>query len=139
MVRLKMNVSKKLRCIFFCLLSNFSRYSLAVLIGVVLLSDWVGATQKGTQLRIAQQPEATSGEAIRAAAQRATVEGLQLYKQGTAKSLRQAIMKFEEALPLWRQVGDKAWQAVTLVGIGKIYDDLGDNQQALNYLNSSLP
>jgi hypothetical protein len=47
-----MNRSAKLRCIFCCSFSKFSRYSLAVLIGVVLLSDSVGATRGGTELQI---------------------------------------------------------------------------------------
>ena len=134
-----MNVSEKLRGISSCSLSNLSRYSLTILMGVVLLSDSVGATRGGTELRIAQQVEATSQEAIRAAAKRATDEGLQLYKQGTAESLRQAIKKWSEALPLIRQVEDKQGEATTLNNIGSVYDALGDKQQALNYYNQSLP
>ena len=134
-----MNINEKLRCIFFCSLANLSRYSLTILMSVVLLSESVGATRAGTQLQIAQQVEATSNEAIRAEAKAATDEGLQLYKQGTAESLRQAIKKWLLALPLWRQVGDKALEATTLNNIGRVYDDLGDKQQALNYYNSSLP
>uniref|UniRef100_UPI001F403EBE tetratricopeptide repeat protein n=1 Tax=Hassallia byssoidea TaxID=482630 RepID=UPI001F403EBE len=38
----------------------------------------------------------------------------------------------------WRQVGDKAGEATTLTGIGLVYSDLGDKQQALKYLNQSL-
>jgi tetratricopeptide (TPR) repeat protein len=66
-------------------------------------------------------------------------EASQLYEQGTAESRRQAIEKLKQALPLWRQVGDKASEATTLNNIGKVYSDLGDKQQALNYYNQSLP
>jgi len=107
-----------------------------MLVGVVLLSDSVGATRGGRELRIAQQVPATSQEAIRAAAKQAFEEGLQLYKQGTAESLRQAIKKWFEALPLQRQVGDKAGEAITLNNIGKVYDDLGEKQQALDYYSN---
>jgi CHAT domain-containing protein len=64
---------------------------------------------------------------------------MQLYQQGTAESLRQAITKFEEALPLFRAVGEKAGEAVTLNYIGFIYSALGDKQKALDYYNQSLP
>jgi tetratricopeptide (TPR) repeat protein len=90
-------------------------------------------------VRIAQQPTAISQDATRAAAERAFQEGKQLYKQGTADSLRQAIAKYEEALPLYRAVGDKAQEALTLNNIGLVYDDLGETQKALDYYNQSLP
>nr|WP_169221360.1 CHAT domain-containing tetratricopeptide repeat protein [Brasilonema sp. UFV-L1] len=38
-----------------------------------------------------------------------------------------------------KQVGDKALEATTLNNIGKVYDDLGDKQNALKYFNQSLP
>jgi tetratricopeptide (TPR) repeat protein len=64
---------------------------------------------------------------------------MQLYQQGTAESLRQAITKFEEALPLYRAVGDRRKEAVTLVYIGYIYNALGEKQKALSFFNQSLP
>ena len=88
---------------------------------------------------IAQQPAATEQEATRAAAERAFQEGKQLYQQGTADSLRQAITKFEEVLPLYRAIGDRRKEAVTLNNIGYIYNALGEKQKALEYFNQSLP
>ena len=64
---------------------------------------------------------------------------MQLFKQGTAESLRQAITKLEEALSLYQAVGDKKWEAVTLLGIGRVYSALGEMQKALEYYNQSLP
>jgi hypothetical protein len=49
------------------------------------------------------------------------MKGLQLYKQGTAESQRQAIEKWKQALPLWRQVGDKAGKLRTLT-YWQVYD-----------------
>jgi CHAT domain-containing protein/Flp pilus assembly protein TadD len=132
-----MNKGVKSRRIFWCLLPSITRYSLILLLNAVFLSS-VAAT-RSTSVQIAQRSEATSQEATRAAAKRLHDEGLQLYKQGTAESLRQGIEKWKQALPLWRQVGEKKWEALTLVGIGRIYDNLGDKQQALNYYNQSLP
>ena len=131
--------------------------SVALLIGVLLLSESVAATPKqfslllnrsegeegrGGSPRIAQQPAATSQYtqyATRAAAEQALLEGMQLYEQGTVESLRQAIAKWEEALPLFRTTGDKATEAFTLLGIGRVYDALGEKQKALDYYNQSLP
>jgi tetratricopeptide (TPR) repeat protein len=64
---------------------------------------------------------------------------VQLFKQGTAESLREAITKFEEALPLYRAVGDRREEAVSLGYIGYIYSALGEKQKALDYFNQSLP
>ncbi|MHC5913510.1 MAG: CHAT domain-containing tetratricopeptide repeat protein [Nostoc sp.] len=106
---------------------------------MVLLSDAVGATPRGTPLQIAQQPGTTSQDATRAAAERVYQEGEELYQQGTAESLRQAIGKWQEALKLWQQVDDKPGQANTLLGIGLVYSSLGEKQEALKYYNQALP
>ena len=92
--------------------------SLALFIGVLLLSESVAATPVRLGVSIAQQPAAAEQEATRAAAKRAFQEGEQLHKQGTAESLRRAIAKYEEALPLYRAAGDSRSEAVTLNNIG---------------------
>jgi tetratricopeptide (TPR) repeat protein len=106
---------------------------------LLLLSKSTAASIENDGLTIAQQSTATSQDVTRAAARKAFDEGEVFYKQGTARSLRQAIVKLEEALKLWQQVGDKAGQAVTLLFIGRVYDLLGYKQQALNFYNQSLP
>ncbi|MGI2903603.1 CHAT domain-containing protein [Tolypothrix sp. VBCCA 56010] len=132
-----MNKGAKSQRIFWCLLPSFTRYSLILLLNGVFLST-VAAT-RSTSVQIAQRSETPSTQATRAAAKRLYVEGFQLLKQGTAESLRQALEKWKQALPLLRQVGDKAVEAATLNNIGFVYNDLGDKQQALNYYNQSLP
>src|SRR3954469_23181921 len=47
---------------------------------------------------------------------------------------RQALASFEQALHLYRQAGNRASEAATLSNIGAVYDNLGDRQQALTYL-----
>jgi tetratricopeptide (TPR) repeat protein len=47
----------------------------------------------------------------------------------TAESLRSALKKYEEALPLWRSVNDRAKEAKTLHNIGDVYDSLGEKPQ----------
>ncbi|MBR8840747.1 MAG: tetratricopeptide repeat protein, partial [Stigonema ocellatum SAG 48.90 = DSM 106950] len=105
---------------------------------MILLSDMVGATPSAREFRIGQQ-SVTNQEDAKRAAQEAYQEGFKLYKQGTAESLRMAIAKLEKALELWRQLNDKANLALTLTGIGKVYDDLGEKQKALEYYNQALP
>ncbi|BAY66449.1 TPR domain protein [Calothrix brevissima NIES-22] len=106
---------------------------------LLLLSESTVASVGSYKLKIAQQPATTSQDVTRAEAERLTQEGLQLFQQGTAESLRQAIVKNQQALKLWQQLGDRKWQATILLGIGRIYDLLGDKQQALKFYNEALP
>jgi CHAT domain-containing protein/tetratricopeptide (TPR) repeat protein len=78
-------------------------------------------------MRVSQQrlAEASSGQAT-------FDEGVQLYQQKTAESLRAAIVKFEEAVQLFRAEKNPAGQAMTLLGIGRVYSALGETQKALD-------
>ncbi|QSJ19671.1 CHAT domain-containing protein [Nostoc sp. UHCC 0702] len=127
-------------------LPKLTRYSLTFLLSAVMLADTVGATPRNRGLQIAQQPETTQQNATRAAAERLSEEGLKLYEQGTAESLRQAIGKLQEALkyynqalPISRAVKDREREATTLTNIGSVYSSLGDKQEALKYYNQALP
>ncbi|CAD5978954.1 hypothetical protein PCC9214_04448 [Planktothrix tepida] len=66
-------------------------------------------------------------------------EGTELLQQGTAESLRAALGKLEAARQLYHAAGDKGKKALTLLGMGRINDDLGEKQQALDYYNQALP
>ncbi|QIR38302.1 CHAT domain-containing protein [Tolypothrix sp. PCC 7910] len=114
-------------------------YTLTCLLSVVLLSESVGAKATFKQTQIAQQPTTTQQDATRAAAMKAAEEGMALYEQGSAELLRQAIEKWQQALVLWQKVGDKELQAVTLLALGRVYSDLGEQQKALEYYNNALP
>ncbi|MBD2615063.1 CHAT domain-containing protein [Nostoc punctiforme FACHB-252] len=134
-----MKRSAKSQRVCWWFLPKLTRYSLTLLLSAVMLADAVGATPRNQGLQIAQQPGTTQQNATRAAAEQATQEGWELYQQGTAESLRQAIVKWQEALKLWQQVDDKRWEATILNNIGNVYDSLGEKQQALKYLNQALP
>ena len=73
------------------------------------------------------------------AAAEALVEGTKLYQQGTPEALRSAITKFEQALKLYREAGDRSKEIDTLTWLGGIYSELGDKQKALEYFSQSLP
>ncbi|AFY82458.1 CHAT domain-containing tetratricopeptide repeat protein [Oscillatoria acuminata] len=89
---------------------------------------------------VAQNSSSTEGSAEGSAqGDRLLVEGFQLFQQGTAESLLQALQKWEAARQAYRAAGNAASEAVALLGMGRIYDDLGDKQTALDYYNQSLP
>src|SRR5262249_54605989 len=52
---------------------------------------------------------------------------------------QQALDYYQQALPITREVGDRAGEAATLGNIGAVYDNLGDWQQALAYYQQALP
>ncbi|WP_414590075.1 tetratricopeptide repeat protein, partial [Scytonema sp. PCC 10023] len=46
---------------------------------------------------------------------------------------------YNQAFPLFRAVGDRRGEAVTLNNIGHVYDTLGEKQKGLEYLNQAFP
>ncbi|MSR84794.1 MAG: tetratricopeptide repeat protein, partial [Candidatus Latescibacteria bacterium] len=52
---------------------------------------------------------------------------------------QQALAYYQQALPLFRQVGDPSGEAATLTNLGLVYSALGDQQQALAYYQQALP
>ena len=87
----------------------------------------------------AQQQGSSPSDATEAEALKLTQEGFQLQKQGSKESLLAARKKYEAALVLWQKLEDKTGQIVTLLNIGRIYDDVGEKQKALQFYNQALP
>src|SRR6185436_15254117 len=71
--------------------------------------------------------------------ERAFKEARLLYSGGTAESLRKAVEKYEEAIPLYRAAEDRHGEALTLNNIAVIYDQLGEGQKALGSYARALP
>ena len=115
---------------------RYTSLSIAVflLCGVSGVVDSNRVLAKDDLLKIAQSPAATKENA-----ERLFKEGMKLYQQGSAESLRQAIKKWEEAILLLRAVGDRRGEAITLNNIGLVYDALGEKQKALDFYNQALP
>ncbi|MEG4057624.1 MULTISPECIES: CHAT domain-containing tetratricopeptide repeat protein [unclassified Microcoleus] len=105
---------------------------MSIALSVQLSQPIAAAVPVGKVVQIAQT---NSNEA----AEKALNEGLQLYQQGTAQALRGAIVKFEQALKLYREAGDHTREARALNNIGLVYSDLGEKQKALEYYSQSLP
>jgi tetratricopeptide (TPR) repeat protein len=96
----------------------------------------VRATEKAApagryQIRVAELRAATAQDADRISAERAFLEGEKLQAEATADTLAQAIKKYDEALRLWRSVGERQWQADTLYYLGSIYESQGNRQKAI--------
>jgi len=84
------------------------------------------------ELKIEELRTATPQDRNRVAAQKASMDAKALRNQRTAESMRRAISKFQEALSLWKTVGDDRLEAYTLQELGLIYSDLSDYQKALD-------
>ncbi|MBV6624736.1 MAG: CHAT domain-containing protein [Rivularia sp. (in: Bacteria)] len=117
---------------------SLARFGLSALLGIVLVGESISAVPKSVGVEIAQQGITDNKEVLRVEAQRLSIEGMQLLKQGTLQSLKQAINKWEKALSLWQKVEDKKWQSSIMLGIGRIYDDLGDKQQSRKLYEQAL-
>jgi CHAT domain-containing protein/Flp pilus assembly protein TadD len=87
---------------------------------------------------IAQQPVTTEQQRTKAAAEKAFAEAMQLQNQDTVESLKVSLAKYQEALQLFRGVADQHGEAKTLGSLGIVYSQLGEQQQAINYLNQAL-
>src|SRR6266404_6304748 len=73
------------------------------------------------------------------AAKRASDEAKRLSDEGSEQSLKAAIARYEQALQLYRGIGDRGSEGSTLNNVGFVYQSLGDNQKALEYYNQALP
>ncbi len=115
---------------------RYTSLSIAVflLCGVSGAVDSNRVLAKEDLLKIAQSSAATQENAVRV-----FDEGMKLYNQGSAESLRQAIQKWQEARLLYQAVGDRRGEATTLNNIGLVYSALGEKQKALDYYNQALP
>ena len=49
-----------------------------------------------------------------------------------------ALNSHQQALPIWREVGDRSGEASTLRDIGEVYDKIGQLEFTLNYLQQAL-
>lgn len=66
-------------------------------------------------------------------------EAGELRDQDSDQSVSQAKDKYEEAILLWRELGDNIKEAYTLYDLGYVYRRLGEQQKALELYNQALP
>jgi CHAT domain-containing protein/Tfp pilus assembly protein PilF len=90
------------------------------------------------KLRVESLRPGTVQDRARVAAERAFAEGEELRAEWKEESSRQAIDKFEEALVLWKSIGQRPDEADTLRTIGDVWQSLNESQKALTYYNAAL-
>src|SRR5262249_4592367 len=81
---------------------------------------------------------ATEQDKIRIAAESAESDGIQ-EKNSAQENWRQVIAKFEEALTLWRQLGDRQGELRMLASLGGEYLNIGEPQRALSCYQKAFP
>ncbi|MGM3307174.1 CHAT domain-containing protein [Anabaena sp. WFMT] len=119
-------------------LSCLNYCPLAFLVCTLLLSSPGVATTGYKSVKIAQQTQTTSSN-FKISADKAFAEADKLYQIGSVESLKQAITKFEQAVILYSQAGEKGLEALSLAYMGYIYSSLGEKQKALEFYNQALP
>jgi CHAT domain-containing protein/Tfp pilus assembly protein PilF len=90
------------------------------------------------EVKIEELRAATPQDKIRVAAERAFSEATIIGGQVTAESLRTAIEKYLEVIPMWESLGDFKQWIYTLNAIGFCHKSLGENQKALDYYSKAL-
>jgi CHAT domain-containing protein/tetratricopeptide (TPR) repeat protein len=75
----------------------------------------------------------------RIAAEKAYSEAERRRAQGSEESLHQALVAYETALPLWRDLDSPREIANTLNSIGEVYFVLGEVKKSLEYREQALP
>ena len=89
-------------------------------------------------LKIEALREATPLDAGRVAAYKLQMEAIKLHTQETPEAMRQAAGKYDAALVAWKNLGDQAGQAATLLDLGSLYFDLADAKKSFEAWDQSL-
>ncbi|MBZ5512188.1 MAG: CHAT domain-containing protein [Acidobacteriia bacterium] len=109
------------------------RLALLALLGAILPAAATSLTlSTSTASTQESQPD------TRTAADQAYAQAMQLFAQRTPDSIRQAIVKAQEALALYEHLGDAGKQAELLAGLGAASLTLGDKASAADYLRKAL-
>ncbi len=89
-------------------------------------------------IRIAEQRRAIATDLNQVSAERKVAEAESLVKQSRGDSTRSAIAKYQDALTLWREIGDRQTEAFTLLRIGNCYHNVSELNKAIDTYNQSL-
>ncbi len=140
-----MNRLKQARKLIKKRFNKVALYTLILLLAVVLSANTPGVIVSSVNYfrgqpdqQNLQQLISQSGETNRDRANNLTIQGWQLYEKGTIESLNQALEILQSARKLWQQVGDKQAEARAVLGIGRVYADLGQKQLALEHYQQML-
>ncbi|HKD40958.1 MAG TPA: tetratricopeptide repeat protein, partial [Myxococcaceae bacterium] len=92
------------------------------------------------EMTIAELRPAAPQDTARVAAERVFAEATELLEGSNAESFRKAVEKFEQALPMWRAIGDKRGEGRTLalMGFACQRHSLRDREKTTGYLTQAL-
>jgi tetratricopeptide (TPR) repeat protein len=96
------------------------------------------ATRGAYQLKVEELRAPTPQDRTRVAAIKVSTEGKRLIEQGGAQAYKLAKERNEEALPQWREIGDRFAEGQTLDNIGFLLWRLGAPAKAIEYYNQAL-
>jgi CHAT domain-containing protein/uncharacterized protein HemY len=107
-----------------------------------VLANGLNASSRGRYRLIAvQTPPGQATPALTTAAM-AEVEANQLLQQGIQQyrvsQFREALQSWEQALDIYREIGDRAGEGRALNNLGEVYRNLGDYQQAIDLYEQGL-
>jgi CHAT domain-containing protein/Tfp pilus assembly protein PilF len=91
------------------------------------------------EIKIEELRQATAEDEQRVAAEILLADGEQLQAEGRADSLRGAVKKYEQALPIFRAVGERSRESTVLARLSYIHFNLGELKKALEYDELALP
>jgi CHAT domain-containing protein/tetratricopeptide (TPR) repeat protein len=92
----------------------------------------------GSSLILASPPaiaQEVTSEERKAEGDRLFLQGAQQYR---TSQFREALQSLEQALVIYREIGNRAGEGVTLTGIGAVYERTGEYAQALDYYEQAL-
>ncbi len=89
------------------------------------------------RVRLEVKAAASAQDKQRMTAERLLVDVAKSFHQG-AGALATTIEKARQALTIWRELGDRHWEAATANIIGQAYVTVGTSEQAIEALNQAL-
>lgn len=90
------------------------------------------------EIKITKLRTATAQDKAAVAGLRLFAEAIELERKSDAESIRKAIAKYQESLPLWHATGMVSWEANVLSMIGHDYMYLGEKQKAFDFAGQGL-
>jgi CHAT domain-containing protein/lipopolysaccharide biosynthesis regulator YciM len=97
-----------------------------------------GAEPGSYEVKIEELRPALEADRYRINAQRLWTEGMGLKVQNSNEARRKALQKYEEALSILQQLGDRTAEAETLDTIGDIWYELTDAQKSFEAFDKAL-
>ena len=90
------------------------------------------------QINIAELRRAMVADRTRLNAERGLDKGRTFFDDGSGEDLADAVKEYEAILPLWLQLKDKDWEAITLFNLGRTFSDLSQHEKAIISLEKAL-